>query len=190
MKDQSLVIYQFPTTLLYKEAEVLSVRKLYILVTVCKIHKQVLLSDDYENMLKARIFAIPVARVRSVFARRFADVAHPRLYNVAVKACDIKLLSTQKTKFKIREWLNGLEYRETENILRVINWTALHTHTQSLSDNTHTHTHTYSYLHTLTHTHITQILNFLNFILQILFNALPIYMRIYLNAIMFYRICK
>ncbi|KAL0852748.1 hypothetical protein ABMA27_012569 [Loxostege sticticalis] len=89
---------RYSTTALYKETGVLSVRRLYIMRVAVSVHKSVLISGEYEAMLKKIIFKLPVPARLSTFSHRFAVFPFPHIYNKLVKICKFKHCSAKETK--------------------------------------------------------------------------------------------
>lgn len=109
--------FRFPTDQLYKDAQVLSVRQLYIRKACLSTHKSVLRSEEYPNILRKRVYKITVNSVRTHFARKFSHYAFPTIYNTVVKQCDIKTCSIKEAKLKLSKWLSELSYNDTELLI-------------------------------------------------------------------------
>ena len=107
--------FRYPTVLLNQKAEVLSVRKLYILRCLRKYHK---LTVPTLPGLDKRVFKCPIPLVNSEFARRHYNNIAPRLYNRCNKAVDNLLNSSNyQAKNKVKSWLLSLDYYSTESLL-------------------------------------------------------------------------
>lgn len=111
---------RFSTNLLYKEAEVLSIRKLFILRTTLSQHHKTLKSLEYTSLLTKRLFSIKVHKVNSAFGQRFTHFLQPFLYNKIVKFCKINQSSGYEAKLKITSWLLNLDYEDTESLLQTV----------------------------------------------------------------------
>lgn len=109
--------FRFSTNILYKEAQVLRVRQIYIAKACLRAHSSILKHEDYSLLLNKRVFRIPTHRVRTQFAARFPAFAFPTIYNRIVKSCDIKLSTLSEAKGIIHKWLQSLDYDSTENFL-------------------------------------------------------------------------
>lgn len=109
----------FPTSDLYQVSEVLSVRKLYILHTILKIHKTI--NKNLVSLTKRRKAIIaPVPITKTVFAgTQFANRS-PYLYNKINKLIDIYSKTYHVCKKNLIEYLAQLNYEETESILQFL----------------------------------------------------------------------
>ncbi|XP_028166534.1 uncharacterized protein LOC114357217 [Ostrinia furnacalis] len=81
---------RYSTVALYRDAEVLSVRRLFYLRVAVSMHKSVLNSDCYGELLEKRVFRVPCPAVKTSFARRFGNFLFPHIYNKLVRLCDYK----------------------------------------------------------------------------------------------------
>lgn len=111
---------RFPTSALYSEAGVLSVRKIFILRTTILQHKAITNSTTRQNFLAKRKFKVPIPRVNSSFAQRFTHFLGPYIYNIILEKCDIKRDSVNKAKIKLKSWLLKITYEDTEDILKIV----------------------------------------------------------------------
>lgn len=110
--------FRFPTTELYESCNLLTVRKLYILQAVLRVHSSLIY--DVTNTAKRR--KNNVAKVRCVsteFARRQFASQSASIYNKLNNNLDIYKLKYYECKKKITEWLKTVTYDETEHILHV-----------------------------------------------------------------------
>ena len=113
----------YSTDMLYRDAGVLSVRRVYILKAILLHHKQVINDPSYVNLIKKRVFQVPKPVTFSKFADRFGAVLFPRIYNRAVScstSCNIINKSTSEARLLVEKWLLPLTYIETEQILDVM----------------------------------------------------------------------
>ena len=111
---------RYPTSALYRDAEVLSVRRLYLLSVVTDVHRCTVASDSYVTLLGKRVFAVPTPSARTAFARRFEAFLFPRIYNKLINICNVKTASVRGVKLAVRGVLLGWSYMESENIMGVI----------------------------------------------------------------------
>lgn len=109
--------FRYPTTLVYRDSQALSIRQLFILRTSLIAHKHTLNSDIYQSLLNKRVFRFPIPTVKSHFASRFGDYGRIHIYNVVLGFCDIKLCSVTEARRIISAWLLSLDYLSTENLL-------------------------------------------------------------------------
>lgn len=108
--------FRYPTEDLYLEASVLSVRKLYVLNIVLKMHK----SLPYDSCLlkrrrKDKVAVVPL--IRSEFARRQFCHQSARIYNRINKLLYIYPLNLPECKKLVTQWLYSISYSETELLL-------------------------------------------------------------------------
>lgn len=106
--------YRFPTTTLYNEYGVLSIRKLYLLQTIVKQHKSLMYDCDNDHPRKRnKIFHTVWSR--TYFANRFEYQIGPRFYNKMNALINIYPLNNTKCKKQIVQWLKTKSYQDCEN---------------------------------------------------------------------------
>lgn len=110
---------RYPTTALYDEAGVLSVRRLYLMRVVVSVHKSVLNSPEYDLMLKKRVFKLTTPELITIFSHRFGIFLFPYIYNKLVNICDLKHCSIRETKIILYRTLMKWTYEKSENLLMV-----------------------------------------------------------------------
>lgn len=108
----------FPTLDLYRIADLLTVRKLYILHNVLKVHKSLGFYPDKEQRRRKDNVA-PVTFVHTRFAQHQYTYLSSHIYNKINKAIQIYSLTTRQCKVKLSTWIKCLDYNETENILSI-----------------------------------------------------------------------
>lgn len=109
--------YRYPTSDLYTDSQVLSVRKLFILKTCLSTHRKTLNSPEYNHLLSKRVFRIPTLSTNTTFARRFGNFISAHIYNNLLKHCDIKTNTITEAKKTITKFLLTLDYQSTEQFL-------------------------------------------------------------------------
>ena len=121
LKVSSFLPFRFPTTDLYLDYEVLTVRKLYILQTLLMQHS---LSDYVpacEQIPHRR--HNPINRLQfkftTTFAQKFFCFRGNYLYNKINNKTNIYHLPKQLCKTKITNWLLTLNYEDTENLITI-----------------------------------------------------------------------
>lgn len=108
--------YRYPTQSLYSNSGLLSIRKLYILQTVLKIHKSI--EYDPNKVTKRRKDKIVNKKsVKSNFAARQFPTQAAHLYNIINKKQNIFALSNYECKLNLIKWLMNLNYDETEALI-------------------------------------------------------------------------
>ncbi|KAL0881630.1 hypothetical protein ABMA27_001456 [Loxostege sticticalis] len=110
---------RYPTTALYNEAGVLSVRRLYLVRVIVSVHKSVVNSKEYEQMLRKRVFKIPHPQQATSFAHRFEAFLFPHVYNKLVNICNFKYCTTREAKALVSRTLLTWTYEESENLIKV-----------------------------------------------------------------------
>ncbi|KAL0810096.1 hypothetical protein ABMA28_010904 [Loxostege sticticalis] len=104
----------YPTAALYEEAEVLSVRKLFVVRVVAHTHKKTLAMDGYEELLKKRVFKIPSVATKTSFSHRCGPFLFPYIYNKMVNLGDLKQCSVSEVKRLVTNMLLKWSYDKTE----------------------------------------------------------------------------
>ncbi|CAK1597655.1 unnamed protein product [Parnassius mnemosyne] len=108
--------FRHPTAALFKTANVLSVRQLYIYNCIKKYHK---FTVPYLPSTGKRRERFTVERVRCKIARQHYQFQAPRLYNYFSVNNKLRNLSMYQLKSKVLLWLRKLKYNETENLLKI-----------------------------------------------------------------------
>jgi hypothetical protein len=111
--------FRFSTSELYKKCGVLTVRQLFILKTVLKHHTKLTYDPtklNNENRRRPKDIC-KMEKCNTTFYRRFPSFLGPHLYNKMNKTIDIYKLPKTQCKTKILNWLQYLNYNETENLL-------------------------------------------------------------------------
>lgn len=108
--------YRFSTKKLYKLSDTLSVRQLFILHTIIRVHKE--LPFDPSTLNKRRNFKVAAnVPVRTVFAKRQFKARSGQLYNKINKILKIYPMNKHTCKTVITRFLKSLDYEETEKLL-------------------------------------------------------------------------
>ena len=108
--------FLFPTHTLYDYCEVLSVRKLFVLYSVLMQHSLTPIDAEPNNNKRNHLVAKSYYPKTS-FSQRFFCFLGPFLYNNLNGILHIHSLPKLKLKKIISEWLHGLTYDSTENLL-------------------------------------------------------------------------
>jgi hypothetical protein len=111
---------RYPTLMVYKDMGVLSVRGVFVLHAVSRLHAALLRSPTHTESLQRCNFRTPVPPTKSAFAKRFGPFLHPFMYNKICKKLPLQDYTIRELKNKVQTWLKTLCYEEIENILRVI----------------------------------------------------------------------
>jgi hypothetical protein len=109
----------YPTHSLYDEAEVLTVRKLFLLRAILYTHKIVRSSDDYNELLGKRIFKIPTPTTKTSFSHHFGRFLFPFVYNKLVNLLNFRSSSEFEVKSLLTKTLLSWSYEYTEDCLKV-----------------------------------------------------------------------
>lgn len=109
--------FRYPTSQLFSETRVLSIRKLYIMRAVTSTHKMVLNADNYQTLQNKRVFKIPVPFVKTVFASRFPPFMFPFLYNIFFKHHDMREMSVFEVKRKVKEQLINMTPNDCDTLM-------------------------------------------------------------------------
>ncbi|CAB3254600.1 unnamed protein product [Arctia plantaginis] len=109
---------RYSTAQLYQECELLTVRQLFVLETICRKH--IGLEYDIEVTRKRRARKVCQAQSsRSALAARSFNVVSCHLYNVANEYCDIYPLTRSQCKKRVTTWLLSKSYEDTENLIKL-----------------------------------------------------------------------
>lgn len=108
---------RYPTSLLYADTSVMTVRQLFIFKTVLRKHSKL----PYDPTLHARKRRSDLVCVtpphRTVLARRHFKVLSCKLYNRANKILKIYPCTKRDVKRKLESWLESLTYNDTEKVV-------------------------------------------------------------------------
>lgn len=110
----------FPTSNLYQICGLLSVRKLYILNTILRIHKTIKVNPEIANVKRRKDIVAFVPTTKTVFAGTQFLKRSPYIYNKINKQIDIASKTTRECKKLLIDYLNKLNYEDTENILQYL----------------------------------------------------------------------
>lgn len=108
--------YHYPTTLLYSECGVLSVRQLYILLAILKRHKNTFYIPPNTNKRRQNE-AIAVKLAKTAFAFNNFNCRSAFLYNQLNKLLRFHPKSHYDCKLIISNYLKTLSYADTEKLL-------------------------------------------------------------------------
>lgn len=111
-------LFRHPTDLFYKDSELLSVRRWFVLKFALIIHKHLLKTGFY--IQNSQVLRLPIPIMKTTFAKRFGTLLHPFLFNKILKCCDLKTISLHKAKRVLYSQLSQLNYRESEELLKVV----------------------------------------------------------------------
>lgn len=109
--------FRYPTTQLYLDCEVLSVRQLYVLQVMLRKHATLPFDDTVTNR-RRRYRVCQTVPHRTALAGRQYCVRSSSLYNKINKILDVYPLPKKKLKIILKSWLQCLNYLETENLLK------------------------------------------------------------------------
>lgn len=119
LKVMHFLPYRFPTDRLYAYSDLLTIRQLYILNCILKLHKT--LSYNPEILTKRRIDRVFTTNpVKTAYAAKQYLTRSTYLYKIINKKVNIYNLPYYDCKKKLTIWLKSLSYTETENLLKKI----------------------------------------------------------------------
>ncbi|XP_013145452.1 PREDICTED: uncharacterized protein LOC106108737 [Papilio polytes] len=109
--------YRHPTTALYEESRVLSVRKLFILQSLLRLHRTTATLLIHSSKRK---FRCPIPLTKTSFAQRHYNFLAPWIYNQVQAQSDTNIASLSYFTFKkyITQWLISLDYDGTESFFK------------------------------------------------------------------------
>lgn len=110
---------RYPTSELFNDCNVLTVRQLFILDLIMAQHKNTSAQEKLIRSHKRRkdkVFTMP--RVNTTLAQRHQRYLCPFLYNKASNYVkDLKSLNCRDAKAQVTKWLKSLNYEDTEKLL-------------------------------------------------------------------------
>lgn len=109
--------FRYPTTALYEDTLVLTVRQLFIKQLLAKQHKRI---PDYPESRRRNdiVYSIPTHKTK--FATKFLNVLGPILYNKVSKHIQIRKLNLHACKKSLEAYLQKLKYDDTEQLLKTL----------------------------------------------------------------------
>jgi hypothetical protein len=119
LKVMYLRPYRFPTFELYKISDQLSMRKLYILHTILKLHKTLECNPTLLTRRRKNTVA-PLTAYKSLFAKRQYKTRSAYLYNKINVKINIYQQNKYNGKKSLTEWLKMLSYEDTELLLNLV----------------------------------------------------------------------
>lgn len=111
--------FLFPTNLLYKSCEVLTVRQLFIMGIVLKQHTALPYSTANTNKRRKDIVC-PQNTTKHAFVSKFYLYLGPLLYNRLNSKANIYSLNYTNCKRILKDALQSMSYEDTENLLTVL----------------------------------------------------------------------
>lgn len=111
--------FLYPTDLLYKSCNVLTVRQLFITHLVLKQHTMLSYNIESTNKRRNDIVCESNASSKYAFVNRFYTFLGPFLYNILNRKLSIYKLNNYDCKKVILQFLLSISYSETEDLLVV-----------------------------------------------------------------------
>lgn len=111
---------RYPTTKLYSDTGILTVRQLYILRIILIQHRNItqnIMSVTSQKRRKDMVFHRPV--FKTPFSTSFHCFLGTFLYNKINKILDIASLNSRQCKLTVSNFLQSLSYSETEDLLSI-----------------------------------------------------------------------
>lgn len=106
--------WRHPTTLVYKESNVLTIRQTFILKCIRRYHSRTV---PLLPVSTKRIYRFPVPRAISAFARRHYNYVTPRLYSTIHNKLNISKERNYTLKNRVYTWLRSHDYEGTESLM-------------------------------------------------------------------------
>lgn len=110
----------YPTTQLYTDCKVLTVRQLFILRLVLLQHTKTHYDPEYLANRRRKDRVCQIQHVKYTFTKRFSNFLGPYLYNKLSKSNPLYQLTKLECKQTLIKYLLTLNYEETENLLHSI----------------------------------------------------------------------
>lgn len=109
---------RYPTQQLLQEAEVLSVRQLFLMKAVAKVHSITQVSQKRQRrQVRPAVAALP--KVKTVFASRLPPYIHFFAYNGICKLCSLEECLHRTACARVKKWLMSKTYIEIELLVKV-----------------------------------------------------------------------
>lgn len=110
--------FTYPTTSLYAECKVLTVRQLFVLRAIIRTHSTVSFESHTSLAHRRRVDRIfPIERHRTSFASRHLYIIGKQIYNRLSRKFEMYPLLKVQCKQKVKDWLLTLSYDETESLI-------------------------------------------------------------------------
>lgn len=103
--------YRYSTEQLYKDANVLTVRQLYISNIISNLE-----IDSVQKITRRRPM-LPILKVNTAFARRHNSFMSAYVYNKICKTIDLQDMTKREKKSQLLKYLKELNYQTTEYLL-------------------------------------------------------------------------
>lgn len=118
LKVMTFKPFRHSTTELYRDCQILSVRKLFVLQTILRKHGS--LQYDPKVIGKRRAYSVcTTPRFKTALAKRHFDVMGSHLYNKINMHCNIFALNTKLCKLKVYNWLLTKNYEDVERLTTI-----------------------------------------------------------------------
>lgn len=106
---------RYSTDVLYKECPVLSVRRLFVLYSILRKHKN---TPFIAGSKRCNRKVCPSIAHRTTLSRQQYFVCSGHFYNVANMVLNIYPLSLHECRQRVKKWLLALNYSETEKLVQ------------------------------------------------------------------------
>ncbi|KAJ8709030.1 hypothetical protein PYW07_007766 [Mythimna separata] len=110
--------FRYPTSLLYEECQVLTVRQLFVLQTVMRKHLSLPYNPSSQEK-RQRHRVCPTQRCRTALAKRHFYGIGGHIYNKINKICHIYAATRRECKRKVVDWLKTQNYEDIDNLLKI-----------------------------------------------------------------------
>lgn len=110
----------YPTSQLYSDCDVLSVRQLFIQHLIIKQHRIIPTTNLNNQRRKYNIYNIK--KCKTVFAKKHFNFLGAYLYNKINKSLPLQQITPTECKKKLKQYLTGLDYKQTESLLHIQSW--------------------------------------------------------------------
>lgn len=112
--------FLYPTTTLYEECQVLTVRQLFILNIIVKQHSLLNYLPENQILKRRKDLVCTTKRFKTSFIRKYFIFQGPHLYNKLNKTLCIFPLNKTNLKKTVAVWLQTKIYSDTEDLLNVV----------------------------------------------------------------------
>lgn len=118
LKVMTLKPFRYPTSQLYIDCAVLTVRQLFVLHTILRVHREK--KYKVSNAKSRRSYNVcPTYKCNTATAQRHYHFIGSHLYNKINKICNIFPLPFHLCKGKVSLFLRSQDYNETESLIKI-----------------------------------------------------------------------
>lgn len=111
--------FRYPTDELYSDTKALRIRQLFVMACALRFHKTSLITYKNSPTKHRRKYAWKTHRTRTRIGQKCYKFAGCYLYNYLNKLLNIFKDTKRVCRNKIKQYLQTLDYRNTENLIKI-----------------------------------------------------------------------